>query len=69
MRNALEHRAPPIWRGRPGKGKTLALSVGEHDMTIDDEKGTLTATHADVGGWVCSLHALAVIDPERWIRT
>jgi hypothetical protein len=72
MRNAIDHGDSPIVAGLAGKGQILALSIRENDMTIEDDKGTLTATHEEVGGWVRSLHGLAVdviSDPERWIRT
>jgi hypothetical protein len=71
MRNAIDHRDKPIKRGDAGIGKTLALNVREHDSTIDDDEGTLTLTHVELGDSIRRLHSL-VVDltnhPEQWTR-
>jgi hypothetical protein len=72
MRNALDHIDQPIIDGHAGKGKTLRLHVRNDDFTIDDDKGTHTVSHARFGGWVRSLHKLAVDltnRPQDWIGT
>lgn len=71
MRNAVDHRDGPIVGGLAGVGKTLALDVGEREMTIDDADGTHTMTHEELGELVRDLHRLAVEltnYPERWFR-
>jgi len=60
MRNAIDHRDKPIKRGDAGIGKTLALNVREHDSTIDDDEGTLTLTHVELGDSIRRLHSLVV---------
>lgn len=72
MRNAIDHRDGAIIDGLAGGGQTLALQMRENDLTIDDDEGCHTITHADLGSWVRMLHEMAVEltnHPERYVRT
>ena len=71
MRNAIDHINEPIIDGHAGKGQTLELHVRDNDSSIDDEDGTHTVSHADLGEWVRTLHTLAVNltnEPQNWVR-
>jgi hypothetical protein len=71
MRNAIDHINKPIIEGRAGTGQTLELNVRDDDSTIDDDAGTHTVSHARLGEWVRTLHALAVDltnRPQDWVR-
>lgn len=71
MRNAIDHIDQPIIDGRAGKGNPLQLEVENHASKIADAAGTHTVSHATFGGWMETLHRLAIdlIDrPQNWIR-
>ena len=71
MRAAIEHREGPIKANLAGIGKTIALSVGENESTIEDANRSYTATHEELACWVQALHALAVKltnEPQAWSR-
>lgn len=71
MRNAIDHINQAIIDGRAGKGQALQLHVRDDDSTIDDDSGTHSVARAEFGGWVMTLHKLAVdlIDhPHHWAR-
>jgi hypothetical protein len=71
MRNAIDHINEPIIGGRAGKGNPLQLEVDNDDATIADDAGPHTVSHARFGGWVRTLHKLAVDltnRPQDWVR-
>lgn len=71
MRNAIDHIDQPIIGGRAGKGLPLQLELRNNDSTIADDDGAHTVSHATFGGWMRTLHGLAVDltnRPQDWVR-